>query len=128
MMDIVNKIMYLALIFVVGVAAVFVIHYVQQLINKAKQQTDNEQTKDLLDAISNIVINCVLATNQTYVDSLKDKNLFDEAAHKEAFNKTYTAATAILTDEMKELLDKYYGGMEQYLTTLIESQINQLKK
>ena len=127
-MDVINKIMYLALIFIIGIAAVFVIYYIQKLINKAKQQTDNEQIKELLDAINGIVINCIMATNQTYVDSLKDKNLFDEAAHKEAFNKTYAAATVILTDEMKALLDKYYGGMEQYLTTLIESQINQLKK
>jgi hypothetical protein len=31
------------------------------------------------------ITNCVIATNQTYVNSLKEQGKFDEAAQKEAF-------------------------------------------
>ena len=34
------------------------------------------------------VIDCVIATNQTYVDALKAEGKFDADAHREAFKKT----------------------------------------
>jgi len=35
--------------------------------------------------LDDTITKCVIATNQTYVDSLKDKNAFDKAAQEEAF-------------------------------------------
>jgi hypothetical protein len=77
--------------------------------------------------IYNTVSNCVIATNQTYVNSLKESGNFDEVAQKEAFNKTLTAVLAILTNDAKAYITEVTGDLNIYLTQLIEAEVNKNK-
>ena len=70
---------------------------------------------------------CVIKTNQTYVDSLKAKGTFTVEAQKEAFENTYYAVTELLSDELNNFIETSYGDVENYLTTLIEAKVNELK-
>lgn len=62
----------------------------------------------------------VAQTNQTYVDALKGKNLFDSAAQKEAFAKTWDTAQLLITDAAMNAVATLYGDFNTWLTAKIE--------
>ena len=73
--------------------------------------------------LTDTVCECVTATNQTYVNALKEQGAFDEAAQKEAFRRTYEAVIKTLNEEVLNYLTEFYGDFETALTTLIESNV-----
>lgn len=88
-----------------------------------KTQEEKELASKYLNMVEKTVTDCVMATNQTYVDSLKQEGKFDAEAQKTAFNKTLDAVLAILTDDAKVYLTQIFGDLNVYLTNLIESQV-----
>jgi hypothetical protein len=77
--------------------------------------------------LAKTISDCVVATNQTYVDALKKDNAFTIEAQKEAFKKTYNAVMMVLTDEAKECLTQIYGDLTIYITTKIEAEVKNIK-
>jgi hypothetical protein len=71
---------------------------------------------------------CVLATSQTYVESLKKAGTFDGEAQKQAFKLTYDAVMDILTDDAKEILGEAVTDLGAYVSTKIEAAVNTNKK
>ena len=88
-----------------------------------RTQEEKELASKYLSMVEKTVTDCVMATNQTYVDSLKQEGKFDSEAQKAAFNKTLDAVLAILTDDAKNYLTQIFGDLNVYLTNLIESQV-----
>ena len=88
-----------------------------------KSQEEKDLAAKYLDMVEKTVANCVMATTQTYVDSLKREGKFDADAQKIAFDKTMNAVLAILTDDAKNYLTQIFGDLNIYLTNLIESQV-----
>lgn len=74
--------------------------------------------------LQDTVISCVIATNQTYVDSLKEQGKFDAEAQKIAFQKTYDSVMQILTEDVVKYLNEALGDLDKYVNTMIESQVN----
>ena len=74
--------------------------------------------------LQDTVISCVIATNQTYVDTLKAQGKFDLEAQKVALQKTYDAVMAILTEDAVKYLNSVLGDFDAYVNTMIESQVN----
>lgn len=91
--------------------------------NWLKEKTN--QTK--FDEIAKIVTNVVEETNQTYVDSLKEAGKFTKDKQAIALNKSLTKAVSLLSDDLKKLIIKYSGNVENYLVTLIESYLHKGK-
>lgn len=113
-----------------GVLTTFVIAYLkakkEQIlanIEANKTQEEKELAEKYLNMVEETVSKCVLATNQTYVDSLKAEGKFDTEAQKIAFNKTLDAVLAILTDDAKNYLTHIFGDLNVFLSNLIESQV-----
>ena len=77
--------------------------------------------------LSNTVIDCVVATNQTYVEALKQKGEFNAEAQQYAFNMTYEAVLAVLSEDAKEYLTSIYGDLSVYITNMIEAEVNRNK-
>ena len=73
--------------------------------------------------LTSTITDCVIATNQTYVDALKVEGKFDAEAQKKAFSLTCNAVLYILTDDAKEYLSESLGDLESYITSKIESQV-----
>jgi hypothetical protein len=63
----------------------YIVNYIKVKTTELKTTNSNEVLVKYLDMLSTTVIECVIATNQTYVNSLKGQNAFDEAAQKIAF-------------------------------------------
>ena len=122
--EIVKQIFELCVIPILGVLVVFFVNWLKKKANELKIKTDNEILNKYIDMLTDTITSCVIATNQTYVDSLKKQNAFDAEAQKQAFKMTYEAVLAILTEEAKEYLTSAIGDFEIFLTQKIEAEVN----
>jgi hypothetical protein len=73
--------------------------------------------------LNSTITDCVIATTQTYVESLKAQGKFDVEAQKVAFNMTYEAVIKLLTAEAEEYLKVAIGDLNLYITQRIESEV-----
>ena len=108
-----------------GVLTAFIVTYIKSKTAEISAATDNALEQKYLAMISETITKCVIATNQTYVDSLKDKDAFDKLAQKDASERTYKAVLNILSDDIKDYISETFGDAEVYLKTLIESSVNE---
>lgn len=122
--QVLQEVFNLVLIPLLGIVAKYFIQFVSIKIEEIKAKQTNEEAIKYLEQIDKAVTNCVIATNQTYVESMKNKNAFDGEAQKVAFQMTYDALMATLTAEAKNFLVMAYGDIEVYLRTLIEAKVN----
>ena len=102
----------------------YLVAWIQVKTKELTDTKDNEMFTKYMTLLSDTVINCVVTTNQTYVNTLKEQGKFDAEAQKEAFNKTYEAVMRILTDDAKKYLGEVLGDLDLYINTLIESQVS----
>ena len=127
-LSILQQIFELCIIPLLGIVAKFVIEYIAQKKEQVKAQTDNELAQKYLDILNDTIAKCVTATNQTYVESLKEQNVFDADAQKEAFNKTYNAVIETLGDEANKYLPMVIGDLQTYITERIEASVKESKQ
>ena len=127
MPEIVIQIIQVCVIPLLGILTKYLVDYLTAKRDEINSKTDNETAQKYTNMIYQTVVDCVIATNQTYVDSLKKSGSFDEAAQKEAFNRTMNAIMTILSDDAKEYITEATGDLNTYLTQLIESEINKRK-
>lgn len=111
-------------IFVIPMLAILTV-YLVAVIKKKKQELEekieDEKYHKYLDLLESTIIDCVIATNQTFVEALKKDNAFTEEAQKEAFNRTYNAVMTILSNDAKIYLETALGDLQAYITNKIES-------
>lgn len=127
MPEIVIQIIQVCVIPLLGILTKYLVDYLTAKRNEINSKTDNETAQKYTNMIYQTVVDCVIATNQTYVDSLKKSGSFDEAAQKEAFNRTMNAIMTILSDDAKEYITEATGDLNVYLTQLIEAEVNKRK-
>lgn len=122
-MEMAQQIFELVIIPLLVVLSTYFIKFINAKSNELINRVDNEKHDKYVLMLQETVTDCVLTTTQTYVDALKGQNAFDLEAQKKAFEMTKTAVLAILTDDAKEYLASVLGDFDQYLTTLIEAQV-----
>ena len=127
MPEIVIQIIQVCVIPLLGILTKYLVDYLTAKRNEINSKTDNETAQKYTNMIYQTVVDCVIATNQTYVDSLKKSGSFDEAAQKEAFNRTMNAIMTILSDDAKEYITEATGDLNTYLTQFIEAEVNKRK-
>ena len=123
----IREIIEVCLIPLLGVLVTYLVKYISTKSKELEASTDNELAKKYISLLSSTITNCVIATNQTYVETLKKQGKFDAEAQKEAFNMTLNAVMALLTDEAKRYLSEIYGDLNTYITNQIEATVNQNK-
>ena len=107
-----------------GVLTMYLVQFIRMKSQEITDKMDNELADKYVQMLTDTITACVIATNQTYVESLKKQGKFDAEAQKEAFNLTYNAVMAVLTDEAKHYLAAIYGDLTAYITTRIEAEVN----
>ena len=127
-LDILYKVFEVAIIPILGAATVYLVTLIkakkQELLEKAK----NDTTKKYIELLDKTVTECVIATNQTYVEALKKEGSFDIEAQKKAFQLTYDAVLDILTDDAQIYLNEAVKDLKAYITTKIESEVVVVKQ
>ena len=121
--ELVNQLFEIVLIPLLGVLVAFFVKWVNAKSAEIAVGTDNVLMNKYLSMLTTTITDCVIATNQTYVDSLKAEGKFDVEAQKKAFSLTCDAVLSILTDDAKEYLSESLGDLESYITSKIESQV-----
>lgn len=116
---------------IVPLLAVLTGYLVQWIKAKTVEATEKNQ-KDVFDKyitmLGETITKCVSATNQTYVDALKQAGSFDVEAQKHAFDMTLNAVMNVLGKDAIEYLTAIYGDLTGYLTTLIEAEVKAQKE
>ena len=123
-----NQIFQLCVIPILGILTTFVVEFLRAKSKEIINNLDSDVAKKYTAMITNTVIDCVIATNQTYVEALKKQGKFDENAQKVAFEKTLNAVLGILTEEAKNYIKETTGDLNLYLSQLIEAEVNKAKK
>ena len=102
----------------------YLVAWIEIKIGELTEQKNDAQFTKYMTLLQDTVISCVIATNQTYVDTLKAQGKFDLEAQKVALQKTYDAVMAILTEDAIKYLNSVLGDFDAYVNTMIESQVN----
>ena len=126
--EMLTQIFQVCIVPLLGILTTFLVQLIKTKQAELVSKTDSEINKMYMDMLTDTITKCVIATNQTYVDSLKGQNAFTKEAQEEAFMKTSSAVLTILSEDAKEYLNETLGDLNAYITTQIEAQVNAHKK
>lgn len=112
----------------ISALSLYLINLASAKIAELKQKAKNDEQKKYLDMLDNTITSAVMATTQTYVDSLKKQGKFDEEAQKVAFKQTYDAVMAVLSADASKYLSEIVGDLQAYITSKIEATVGMTKK
>ena len=127
-LELLQQIFQVCIIPLLGVLTAFAVKWINAKSEEIKTQTNNELYQKYLNMLTKTITDCVIATNQTYVNNLKDQNAFDKTAQETAFKTTYEAVLNILSADAKEYLENAMGDFEKYVIQKIEAEVNMNKK
>lgn len=98
--------------------------YMVKLLN---EKIKDKQFARWLSQIIEIITNAVKCTYQTYVEALKDENMFTKEAQEEALKRTLQSVKSQLSQESIKFIKDNFGDVEKWLIEKIESIIYSLK-
>ena len=126
-MELISEIFKLCIIPFLGILTKYIVVFLDTKAKEVKNKLDNEISQKYIDLINTTVTKCVIATNQTYVESLKKQNNFTLEAQKIAFEQTLNTILSILSEDVKSYIAATTGDITIYLTQLIEAEVNKNK-
>ena len=127
-MEILQQIFELCVVPLLGILTTYLVKLIRKKNKELDEKVSNKISKKYIDMLADTITDCVISTNQTYVDALKEANAFDKEAQKKAFELTYNKIMNVLTEDAKEYLTTIYGDLEIYITTKIESEVKLYKE
>lgn len=110
-----------------GIATAALVVFIKKKIAEGQEKTKSELADRYLALLENTIVDCIKATNQTYVNALKDKNAFDAEAQKQALNLTSQAVINILSEDAKKYLNNFVGDLDLFVKEKIEAKIKEVK-
>ena len=122
--ELITTIFQVCILPLLGVLTTFIVKWIQTKSQEISINIDNDLMEKYMLMLTETITQCVLATNQTYVESLKSQNKFDAEAQKLAFEQTYESIMAILAEEAKEYLSTAVGDLELFVKQKIEAEVN----
>lgn len=126
-LNILNQIFDICIVPLLGLATAALVKFIKAKIDETASKTESALADKYLSMLETTVIDCIRATNQTYVNSLKDKNAFDAQAQKEALSRTTEAIYTILSEDAKECLCGFVGDLDTLVKEKIEANIDAVK-
>lgn len=125
-----QELVYAVLIGVLPIIAKAIVTFVKKKTEELQANTtvlQGEKANQLLERFNKIVEACVIKTNNNLVDDLKQNDTFDADSQAEALKKTMTEIKELLNDEVKDIILEAYGDLDNYLETIIEKYVKQVK-
>lgn len=123
-MELFVQIMEVCIIPLLGVLTAYFVKWVNAKSAEIQTKIDNDTADKYIAMLDKTITDCVIATNQTFVENLKSTGTFDAAAQKEAFDRTMEAVMNILSEDAKEYLTEAVGDLQVYMTKKIEAEVN----
>ena len=125
--ELLTQIFELVIIPLLGALTIYAVKWINAKSEEIKIKNENEVLDKYLSMLAETITKCVIATNQTYVETLKKEGKFDSEAQKIAFEKTYTAVMEIISMDMVDYLTEAVGDFETFLMQSIEAEVNSNK-
>ena len=125
--ELIPNIFQVCLIPLLGILTKYLVTFIAMKSKEMQNKTDSEKAQKYMQMATETITTCVIATNQTYVESLKAQGKFDKEAQEIAFNKTLEAILTLLNDEVKDYITEAFGDLNAYLNTQIEATVNGTK-
>lgn len=111
----------------VPVLTAAIITFIRRLGENAAANTASVTLKTYITEVTEAIAAAVAATNQTYVDGLKNAGKFDLAAQAEAAQKALEACLASISPAAQSFIEAAYGDIKEYLATRIEAEVRKQK-
>lgn len=127
MMDFLKDILFAIITAAVPVLTAYLMVYIRKAGDNAAANTENVKARAYIKEAAEAVAAAVAATNQTYVDALKDAGSFDAQAQRQAAEKALKACLASISPAAKSFIEAAYGDLSEYLTTRIEAEVRKQK-
>lgn len=108
---------------VAGLVTALLVNLINKKTSEIKARTKNETADKYINLLSSTIQECVVATNQTYVDSLKAQGKFGADAQHTAFKMTLNKVYELLSEDAEKCLLEVYGDLNLYITTKIEAEV-----
>lgn len=121
--ELITRLFELVIIPLLGIVTTYIVKLVNKKLTEIDVSVNNELASKYINMLDKTISECVLATNQTYVESLKNKGEFTTEAQKEAFEKTFNTVIEILGDDAIEYLHEAVGDLTTYIEIKIESEV-----
>ena len=99
----------------------------ERLIALINSMLANSKYAKYLTSIVDVITRAVKTTFQTYVETLKNKDMFTAEAQKEALSRAGEMALSQLTEDTKKWIATNFGNVKQWIANTIESVIYDLK-
>lgn len=125
--DLINQIFQLCIIPLLGVLTGFFVKWVNAKSKEIQTNNDDVLGNKYIQMLTDTITTCVIATNQTYVEALKQQGKFDAEAQKEAFKRTTEAVLEVLSEDAKKYLTEAYGDLYRYIDEKVEATVNETK-
>lgn len=126
-MEILYQIFELCIVPLLGILVAYIVAYIKAKTKELVDVSENETLDKYLNMLATTITKCVIATNQTYVDSLKAQGKFDGPAQKTAFLMTLDAVMDIMGEEAIIYLNQACGDITLYISNLIEAEVKAQK-
>ena len=123
-MELITQIFEVCIIPLLGVLTTFLVRYINAKMKTLADTANDERQKKYIEMLNNTITDCVIATTQTYVDTLKKQGKFDKEAQEQAFLMTFNAVSSLLTEESKKYLNEAIEDLDLYIKQKIESEVN----
>lgn len=120
----ISNIFQVCIIPLLGVLTTFFMKWVNAKSAEIQANINDATLKKYMEMLTSTITDCVIATNQTYVESLKAQGKFDAAAQQRAFELTSEAVMEILSEDAKIYLASAVGDLNAYITKKIEAEVN----
>ena len=114
----------IVLIPLLGLAVKYFVQFVQVKSDEIQATNKNKEYNKYISMLENTITSAVIATNQTYVDTLKEQGKFDKEAQTNALMRTYEAVMTILTEDAQKYLNEIIGDLRLYIINGIEERVH----
>ena len=128
MKDILVNALYEVAIVIIAALGGAIIAFLRAKISSINNNSSNELANRIRWEVESAVEDAVMAVNQTFVEELKKKNLFDKEAQEEAFDRALDGTLKALSQSTVEFINNTYGDITIWLKDKIEAAVNRNKK
>lgn len=127
MLEFLKEIFMVVLAAAVPVLTAYTVVFIRKAGDNAAANAESVKAKTYITEATEAIATAVAATNQTFVDALKNAGKFDKDAQKEAAQKALEACLASISPAAQKFIEAAYGDIREYLTTRIEAEVRKQK-
>ncbi|MEF2967778.1 hypothetical protein V3851_18265 [Paenibacillus sp. M1] len=126
--EIIHTFIEFMLIPILGVLTKLLISLCKSKIREMEQKIKHKSVQKVLGMAENAIETAVVSVNQTFVDTMKKKGTFNEAAVAESFRMAKEKAAALIGQASMEIIAEVFADSEAWLDSKIEYYVNRTKR